>query len=224
MGIIRNLGLLFLAFAFVGCNATRVVKPLDKGEKQLAAGFGGPGIIYTGAPIPVPLTSVSYAHGLDTGLSLSAGLHTTSAAFGVIQSDIAVGISAFQSKSEKFGVTVTPAINFLYDFYENNGRTYPQLDALSWWQYGEKDHLLYGGVGTWIELRKRKAHEQVQNNEVLPWITVGHQFNMEKWSYMTEFKYLGFQHETDLSVVDYVSPGGRGTIGFYFGISRSFGK
>ena len=87
----------------MGCNATRVVKPLDKGEKQLAAGFGGPGIIYTGAPIPVPLTSVSYAHGLDTGLTLSAGLHTTSAAFGVIQSDIAVGISAFQSKSEKFG-------------------------------------------------------------------------------------------------------------------------
>lgn len=41
---------------------------------------------------------------------------------------------------------------------------------------------------------------------------------------MTEFKYLGFQHESALSVVDFVSPADRGTVGFYFGVSRRFGK
>lgn len=224
MGIIKLVAWLILVVALASCNATRVIKPLEKGEKSISAGLGGPGILYAGAPIPVPLTSISYAHGLDTGLTLAAGINTTSLAFGVVQADLSVGINVYQTKAERFGVTATPAMHFMYDFNEGNYRNYPQLEALTWWQYGEKANLFYGGMGTWIELRKSKAHGQVQTNELLPWVTIGHQFNLEKWSYLTEFKYLGFQHKTLPLVVDYISPGGRGTIGFYFGVSRRFAK
>lgn len=225
MATTRSFILYTLILFFASCNVIRVIKPLEKGEKQLSAGLGGPGIIYAGAPIPMPLTSVNYAQGVDSNVTLSVGMHTTSLAFGVLQSDVSLGIRAYQSKTDRFGLTVTPGVHVLYDLYENNFRTYPQLEATTWWQYSEsKQHLIYGGLGTWIELFKQKAHGQVQTNEVMPWITVGHQFNLERWSYLTEFKYLGFQHKTAPSVVDFVSPGGNGTIGFYFGVSRTIGK
>ncbi len=224
MGIIKSIGWLVLVVLFASCNATRIIKPLEKGEKAVSAGFGGPSINFAGAPIPVPLTSISYAHGIDTGLTLAAGLNTTSLAFGVVQADISLGINVYQTKAKKFGLTATPAMHFMYDFNEGNYRNYPQLEAITWWQYGEKPNLFYGGVGTWVELNKTKAHGQVQTNELLPWVTIGHQFNRAKWSYLTELKYLGFQHETFPLVVDYVSPGGRGTIGVYIGISRRFTK
>jgi hypothetical protein len=206
----------------MGCNTTRVIKPLDKGEKQVSASIGGPAIIFGGMPIPLPLSSVNYAHGLDTGITLAVGLHSTSAAFGVLQSDIGLGISAFRSKGDRFGITVTPMLNLMYDFGEDNGRIYPQLDLMNWWQYGKKPHLFYGGVGTWIELVKAKAHGQVQENEFMPWVTLGHQFNFEKWSYLAEVKYLGFQHNTGTVVVDYISPANQGVIGVYLGVSRKF--
>ena len=222
---IRSTILYITIILFASCNATRVIKPLEKGEKQLSAGLGGPGIIYAGAPIPVPLKSISYAQGIDSNVTLSVGLHATSLAFGVLQSDISAGIRAYQSKTDRFGITATPGVHFLYGVHEYKFRSYPQLDALTWLQYSEnKHHLVYGGVGTWFELLKKKAHGQIQSNELMPWITLGHQFNMERWSYMTEFKYLGFQHESALSVVDFVSPADRGTVGFYFGVSRRFGK
>ena len=82
--------------------------------------------------------------------------------------------------------------------------------------------MIYGGAGTWIELVKRKAHDQVQTNEFMPWVSLGHQFNLEKWSYLTELKYIGFQQNTGSVVVNYISPANQGTVGLYLGISRRF--
>ncbi|GAB5539005.1 MAG: hypothetical protein Salg2KO_11080 [Salibacteraceae bacterium] len=225
MAVIRVVywGLSLIALSLVvGCNATRVIKPLEKGEKQVSAGFGGPGIVYGGSPMPLPLSSISYAHGIDTGVTFTGGIHATSAAFSVLQSDIGLGISAYRSKLDRFGVTITPAVNVLYDFNGNNLRIYPQVDATAWWQYGEKPNLLYGGAGTWIELVKAKAHGQVQENEIMPWISLGHQINRPKWNYLTEVRYIGFNQATDKVVVEYISPADRGTIGIYLGIGRKF--
>lgn len=223
MGVIRTVGyFLLVGLVSAGCKATRVIKPLEKGEKQVSASVGGPGIIFGGAPIPLPLSSVNYAHGIDTGMTLVAGGHFTSALFGVAQMDVGLGISAFKSETEKFGLTVTPGLNLFYDFNENNSRIYPQIEGTCWWQYSEKEHLIYGGAGTWIELVKRKAHDQVQTNEFMPWVSLGHQFNLEKWSYLTELKYIGFQQNTGSVVVNYISPANQGTVGLYLGISRRF--
>ena len=138
MATIRSFILYSLILFFASCNATRVIKPLEKGEKQLSAGLGGPGIIYAGAPIPMPLTSVNYAQGVDSNVTLSVGMHTTSLAFGVLQSDVSLGIRAYQSKSERFGLTATPGIHVLYDFIRRT-TTEPIRNwrRLTWWQYGE---------------------------------------------------------------------------------------
>jgi len=214
-----------LAVLFASCNASRVVKPLDKGEKAVSASFGGPNIIYAGSPMPLPLTSVAYAHGIDTGLTIAAGLHMTDLAFGVIHTDVVAGINAYKSKSENFGVTVSPGLHFLVDVHETNFRTYPQLDALCWWNYlEEKEHHFYGGIGTWIELNKAKAHGEVQTNELMPYLMLGHQFEWSKWNLQLEGRFIGFQHKAEDIVVDYVPIGGQGTTGIYIGVGRRFGK
>lgn len=224
MGITRYTSLAILLVLLASCNATRVIKPLEKGEKAVSAGFGGPLIAFAGAPIPIPLTSVTYSHGLDTGITLTASVHTTSLLFGVAHLDVGLGIKAYESKSKKWGITAAPGLQTMFDFDAGNARNYPQLEAIGWWQYAQKPNLLYGGLGTWVELERRKAHEQVQDNELMPWITIGQQFNRPKWSYTTEVKFLGFQHDRSNIVVDYIGPGNRGAFGAYFGISRRFGK
>lgn len=208
----------------IGCNVTRVVKPLEKSEHSVGAGFGGAGIIYSGMPMPIPNMNVQYAYGLDTGLTLTSGLHLTSAAFGVTHVDLGLAINAYQNDSSTFGITISPALHGLYEFRESNFRLYPQVDALAWWQYCKKPHLIYGGMGTWIELNREKAHGAVQNNEVLPWVTLGHQLRSARWQFSGELRYMGFQHETKLLVADYISPGGRGSLGLFLGISRTLGK
>ncbi|MDP4764612.1 MAG: hypothetical protein NWR97_13165 [Salibacteraceae bacterium] len=220
MGIIRTTFILgCLAFA-TACAPARVIKPLEKGEKQIGANLGGAMINYAGAPIPLPLTSINYLQGLDTGITLSAAVHTTDILFGVMHAEIGLGIKAYQTKSEKFGVTISPSMNLMYDIWEQNFSAYPQLDALCYWQYAEKPNLFYGGLGSWVELNKVKAHNEVQTNELLPYIMVGHQFNRPKWTFTTEAKYLGFQHDNRYLVPDFIGPSHYGALGLYFGISR----
>ena len=216
-------GTLLIAL-IASCNVTRVVKPLEKGESQIGASFGGPGIIFSGAPIPLPLTSISYAHGLDTGLTVAGGIHTTALLFGNLEADLSLGIRTYESKNGKFGVTASPGVNLFYGFRGGDFRAYPNLDGIAWWKYSQKDHLLYGGLGTWVELRRDKAHGEVQDNELMPYATLGHQFGGEKWQWQVEARYIGFNYSNDDIVVDYFGPFATGTTGIYVGLTRTFGK
>ncbi len=216
--------LLSALIVLASCNTTRVIKPLEKGEKQIGASFGGPGIIYAGVPLPLPMTSISYAQGLDTGLTLAAGLHTSALLFGDAEVDLSLGIKVYASKSERFGLTASPGVHLLYGFRGNDFRAYPQLEGIGWWQYGEKNHLLYGGLGTWIELVREKAHGEVQDNELMPYLTLGHQFAGEKWQWQAEARYIGFNYSNDNIVVDYIGPFPNGTTGLYVGVTRKIGK
>lgn len=206
------------------CGPTRVIKTLEKGEKQVSANLGGPVIKFAGAPIPLPLTSVNYQHGIDTGITVSSSLYTTDLLFGTVHLEANLGIKTFENKKKSFGLTSTPGIHLFYDFNESNFRAYPQIDLTTWWQYGEKPNLLFGGIGSWVELRKEKAYGELQTNELMPYISVGHQFNRPKWAFLTELKYIGFPYDNRWGVVDYIGPSHYGALGFYFGVSRRFVK
>lgn len=216
---------LLLLLVLGSCNVSRVVKPLDKGEHQVSASLGGPAIVFSGAPLPVPLSSLAYSHGLDTGLTVSTGLHTTSLLFGVAQLDASLHASLWQNQQDRFGLTMSPGAHFFYDFNEQNTRVYPQVDLGAWWKYSDnKDHLFYGGLGTWFELYREKAHGQVQENEIMPYVTIGHQFKWNSWSLQVEARYLGMFYRNDELVVSYLTPFNTGTSGLYFGIGKSFGR
>lgn len=216
-------GMVVLAL-IASCNVTRVVKPLEKGEHRVGGSFGGPAIIFSGAPIPIPFSSISYAHGLDTGFTVAGGIHTTALLFGNLEMDATLGIRAYESSGGRFGITASPGVNLFYGLRGNDFRVYPNLDGTAWWKYSDKDHLLYGGLGTWVELRRDKAHGEVQQNELMPYITLGHQFGGEKWHWQVEARYIGFTYSNDDIVVNYLGPFANGTSGVYVGLTRTIGK
>jgi hypothetical protein len=220
----RCFTLLFFSLIFVACNSTRVVKTLEKGEQQLTGSLGGPAIVFSGVPMPIPLSSVGYAVGLDTGLTFAGGLNTTSLLFGNAQVDLTLGINAFKTENEKFGLTISPGLNLFYGFNGGDFSLYPQLEGVVWKEYGEKNKLFFGGLGTWVELDREKAHGEVQVHELMPYITLGHQFTGKKWNVQLEARYIGFTYPNDNIVVDYLGPFSTGTSGIYFGVSRKLGK
>jgi hypothetical protein len=220
----RCFTLLFFSLILVACNSTRVVKTLEKGEQQLTGSLGGPAIMFSGVPMPLPLSSVGYAVGLDTGLTFAGGLNTTSLLFGNAQVDLTLGINAFKTENEKFGLTISPGLNLFYGFNGGDFSLYPQLEGVVWKEYGEKNNLFFGGLGTWVELDREKAHGEVQVHELMPYITLGHQFTGKKWNVQLEARYIGFTYPNDNIVVDYLGPFSTGTSGIYFGVSRKLGK
>ncbi len=216
---------LFLVSALLlSCNSTRVVKTLDKGEQVITGSIGGPAIVFAGVPMPMPLSSVGYAVGIDTGLTFAGGLHTTSLLFGNAQVDLSLGINAFSTENDKFGITVSPGVQLFYGFYGGEFSVYPQLEAIAWKEYGKRNNLFFGGLGTWIELDREKAFGEVQTHELMPYITLGHQFTGEKWNFQLEARYIGFTYPNDNIVVDYLGPFSTGTSGIYLGVTRKFGK
>ena len=54
-----------------------------------------------------------------------------------------LGIRTYQTKNEKFGLTISPSAHLMYDIWEGEFRTYPQFEAIAYWQYGEKPNLFY---------------------------------------------------------------------------------
>ena len=115
-------------------------------------------------------------------------------------------------------------MHLFYGFRGGEFRAYPQIEGIGWWQYGEKNNLVFGGVGTWVELTREKAYGEVQAHELMPYVSLGHQFTGKRWNVQLEARYIGFTYSNEDIVVDYLGPFNVGTSGIYVGVTRSIGK
>src|SRR5690242_18275035 len=79
--------LAFLAL-LASCAPCRYVKPLAKKQSAASFSFGGPLIMFSGTPIPVPFTTIGYGYGLTDNVTTYGNVHTTSALFGNAQVDL----------------------------------------------------------------------------------------------------------------------------------------
>lgn len=211
-----------LIVGFSCCNTTRIVKPLEQGEVQIGADFGGPMIYFSGLPITIPLTSVHAAYGYKTNTTLFTSIHTTALMFGVIQNEFGLTHQLMKQKRYIPGISVSPILNTFIDTWEANFRIYPQLDLNLYWNYQSKPHLFFISANNWFELSKQKAHGEVQQNQWLPSLGIGHQWNTKRFSIQLESKWLAPTQSNQDIVVDYVATGNKGAIGIYFGISKKF--
>ena len=98
MRVLKIFAIIVTVFTLLACNATRVVKPIAAGEKQLGAGLGGALIKFVGVPMPLPLTNVYGAYGLNNKTTVFASLHTTALMFGVLQTDIGITQQVIKQK------------------------------------------------------------------------------------------------------------------------------
>lgn len=190
------------------------------------------------ATLPLPFSSITYGRGITENITAYGSWFPTAAVFGVLQLDGGATYGVWQSKNIKHGVSTTAGFNFAVDRFESNARFWPQLDAHYYWKYNARaqqqddllikggtprGNLLYAGVGTWYELKGKRAHDQKQQTRIVPMLNIGHDFNTRRWTFKTEIKLIApFSSNEDI-VVDYRSITGRfGATGIYFGITRRF--
>jgi hypothetical protein len=211
-----------LIFLFGSCAPARYVRPLAKGETVGSATFGGPLIGYSGATIPIPLLGIAAGHGFKDDLTGFAGLHLTSLAFGVVQVD--AGIVKGLRKPDKWipGVSISPVANIMFDKWQGKFNFYPQADANAYWNYGKRKHYCFVGLSNWFDLHSTRAEGQPQTTHWLPIIQAGNTFCSKKWAYTMELKYIAPNTSNQDLVVSYASPGKKGTIGFYIGVTIKF--
>lgn len=227
-------------FALItSCGPSRFVEPLEKGENAISASLGGPLANVPGvATIPMPFTSIGYGRGITNNITAFGSWYSTAAVFGVAQFDAGATVRLLEGPKQKHGVSVTPAFNAALDFYANNFKIWPKLDANYYWKYNNrqqtqddlltkggtpKANLFYAGLGTWFELDGTRAHDESQPTRVVPMLNIGHDLNWKKWTFKTELKLIApFSSNQDI-VVDYVSlTGNNGATGVYFGFTRRF--
>jgi len=217
-----QLTLLFIWVFLIGaCAPSRMVKPLAKGEQALGGNFGGPLILFAGAPIPVPYTSGFYAKGFTNKTTGFASVHLTALAFGVFQTDIGVCHELYSNEKLQWGVSVNPAVNIAIDRWEWNTKIWPQLDVNVYKNWGNK-RMVYMGVNNWFEPSASRAHNEKQEKFVYVNPHIGFMYTPKKWTYGIESKWVAPGLSNIPNVADYLGINKKGAIGIYVQLIRRF--
>ncbi len=220
--IIYGLAGLLIITQLFSCMPSRVVRPLDKGQRAVGAHLGGPLIGFAGTTIPMPFTSIMYAQGVTEKTTVFGSVHTTSLLFGVIQTDIGACHNLYYNDSLRIGLSVTPAVNMAYDKWESNFKLWPQVDVNMYWDIRPKKSFVYVGVDNWFELANTREHDQPQENRWIVNPQIGYTNVRDKWNHNIEFKYLAPNLDNEPGVVDYKGVSGKGAIGVYISFIRKF--
>jgi hypothetical protein len=162
------------------------------------------------------------AYGLTDNTTSFASLHTTALMYGVIQTDLGFTHQLMAPNKLIPGISISPIANMMFDKWEHKFSLYPQLDVNAYWNYGTKKNLVYASLNNWFELRTTRAHNEPQPTHWLPSIGFGHLWNNKKYTIQFELKYVAPTESNKDIVVDYVSPGSKGALGFYIGVNRKF--
>lgn len=211
-----------LVLFFYSCAPSRYVKPLAKKQSAAAFSFGGPLIQFSGMPIPIPFTTLGYGYGITDNITAYGNLHSTSALYGNSQADIGTTLSVFK-RENRFGITASPAIQIAYNLRNQTGfRIWPSADINAYLHFRQTPSYLYGGFNSWVELSKWKAHGEAQQRHLIPTIQMGYVLVKTKWQHQFECKYLGMGIRNTPGVVDYIGIQGRGILGIYYSLVRTF--
>ncbi len=224
MKFYHSISIVLFLTLFGSCASSRFVEPLQKGEQVIALDIGGPTIEFGGGVIPIPLSSVVYANGIDTNLTVFGSLHITSLLFGNVQTDFGATYRLFDSK-HSFLPSLSTSVNghAIYDLNDSKFKFWPQLDLNAYWNFGEKKHYVYAGISNWWELAETRSQERPQLDRWLVNPQIGLIIKTDKWYYSIETKFLGTSHNNVNLFVPYFSLlGERGASGIYFGIGRKF--
>ena len=219
---LRFLSTFLFILLLCNCAPSRYVKPLAKDQKAISFTFGGPLIKFSGAPIPIPFTTLGYGYGINNNITVYGNLHTTSLLFGNGQTDLGATFNLYK-KENTFGITASPSLQLAYNIRNKTGfRIWPSADVNAYFHLNKKQSYLYTGINSWFELSVKKAHDETQQRHIVPNIHIGYTIVKTKWQHQFEFKYLGLGINNLPGVVDYIGVSGKGTFGLYYSLIRKF--
>lgn len=201
-------GALCLGFLF-SCNATRVVKPLDKGEWQVGADVGGP--VVNGSVLP--LSGLHFAHGMHERLSFFGGLHTTALAFQTLQLDFGWCYGVAKQKGFRPGVSINTVFNPMLGLRSGAFRLYPEISPNLYWEIGEK-HMIYAGMANWFD----PTYGKVEIGKGYIWnpaFQLGYRLQLKRINLCAEYKLLNANKDLKIPQATVNTWTGKGAQGFY---------
>ncbi|HOZ88245.1 MAG TPA: hypothetical protein PL029_10825 [Bacteroidia bacterium] len=214
--------LFVLTYFLQYCAPSRYVKPLEKKQSAAVFSFGGPLIKFGGAPIPIPFSTLGYGYGLSNDVTVYGNLHSTSLLFANAQADIGATLHLYK-KQNVFGITASPALQLAYNIRNQTGfRIWPSLDLNTYFHFNKKPSYGYGGVNSWLEPSKLRAHGEPQQRQLIPNLQIGYVVVKTKWQHQFECKYLGIGVPNLPGVVDYIGIAHKGTFGIYYSLTMKF--
>lgn len=198
------------------------MQPLNKGQWQVAASVGGPVLEKESKPNVIPLSSVSVAYGFSQNLTAYAGIHPSTATYGIYQLDAGYSHELITPFYVQPGITYSIALNGFLDRADSETKVYPQIDLNAYWLLPFRNDFVYVGISNWFELASKKAHEQTQDRRWIPGLHTGYTLQFDNWGLNTELKYLAPNANNQNLLVDYYSPTNHGSLGIYLSLSRKF--
>ena len=210
------------AIFFYSCAPTRLIRPLNKGEKVISANLGGPLFDFHNLTIPIPLTSLMYAQGLTDNTSVFGSIHTTSLLFGVAQTDIGICQKVYYNDSLRLGVSANPALNIAQEFWPATSggfKCWPQLDLNAYWEFNPHKSFVYAGIENWFELAQQRPDGETQTTHWIYCPQIGYTSVRHKWNYDFELKFIAPNLDNLPNVVDYFGIGGNGALAVYFTVT-----
>lgn len=220
----KHLFFLLIISVFASCASSRFVEPLQKNEQAIAIDIGGPIIVNGETTMPIPLSSIVYARGIDTNITFFGSLHFTSLLFYNIQTDFGATYRFYESINPyipSFSTSLNG--NAIWDFDDNVFKFWPQLDINAYWNFGKQNHYIYLGVSNWWELANERSQNRPQLDRWLVNPQIGVVFKNKNWLFSLETKFLAPSHNNVNLFVPYFSLlGDKGANGIYFGVGYKF--
>ncbi|MBN1761350.1 MAG: hypothetical protein JW863_23710 [Chitinispirillaceae bacterium] len=217
----RISGIFFAAVVLSGCSTVRYVRPIEKGASVVSVSLGGPVTQVGGKYLPLPLLSAGYGYGATDHLSIEAGLHITSALFGVAHVDAGVNWAALKTKGMIPGVVLSPKVVLLSNFKPHESRAYPVLTPSLYWKRGK--HLWYTGAENWFERHTVRSDGNRQPHHWLFIPFIGYGISKGKWQFQTEARVYMPNLSNEVGPTTNLGFGEYGIFGIFLGVNRSFG-
>jgi hypothetical protein len=215
-------GLIGALILFISsCAPTRYIEPMDPGDQAFGFSLGGPLIESDGIVGPIPLTSISYARGLKENLNGYAGLHTTAMLFTNFQVDLGITYRVLEQNKWIPSISVGPGFNMVVDMDDAKFKLWPFVDVNAYWNFGERNHLVYMGISNWFEIGNKVSYPEVHNHRYIPNPHIGITLKAKKWQYTMECKMIHPAFGTLNTFVAYPSLlDEQGGIGVFVGFTR----
>lgn len=215
-GVARFLSVV-AGLAHTGCGAT-MTAPLAKGTTEVSASLGGPMIVFGGAPVPLPVSTVGLAHAVSDTVTMRGALHPTAATFGVAGLDL--GVVAHPILGHRAALTLG------IDAYGFGNGADAVLLADPWvatrWKLAPW-FALAGGIH--VPIRYATSSPELRGTTpVAPTVFVQPAFVVGRFELDVELRWYALASNGSILAPGWVSPGGVGTLGLVFGVAYRFGE
>ena len=221
---------------FESCAPSRHVIPLGRREKAVSIAVGGPIIDKYNVPLPVPLSSISYAYGITKKTTRIAAVHLSSMYYGIYHLEAGFLREFYYNKKLKVGFTGNLMGNFTIDQWDWKFRFYPQIDLNLYWHFKGDSHyhcdcpadrgllqFLYIGSTNWIALKPSESYYYTQGQRFLLNPHFGYNIGTKRTKLNFEFKYYLPYVKNSNTRNEYYNPiGNYGAFGGTFSVYRIF--